>query len=313
MTFKNLIFVFAVTIILLQGGCSYTNRGAKFVTVTVKPADAYIIVNGVEYHHVSPQYIEVHPNRELMMTVYKPGYREKLYVVGNHLSTVGKVDAWGSIFIIPFIGLFSNGAWELDEKNINIVLDPLEEVEELTIEQRKTIEAKQRAEAVFREKAVETGIPPSAEEDKKNATEAKLQKASEDQVIEIDIAPRENVIHVTPAPVPETKVAAPAPTTQEIGITPTATKNVAPAVPAAPAVVPAAPASAAPVVAPAPVAAPAPVVAPVAAPAAPVAAPAKAAAQEITVSPVIPAAPAKAAAAPASVPPSIPIPAASAK
>lgn len=226
MTFKNFAFIFAMAVILLQGGCSYTNRGAKFVALTVKPADAYVIVNGVEYHHVSPQFIEVHPNRELMMTIYKPGYKERLYVVGNQLSTVGKIDAWGSILIFPFFGLFSNGAWELKEKNILINLDPLEEPEELSVEQKQTIDAKRRADVAFREKAVESGIPPSAEEDKKNLAEVKP-KQIEDQDIEIETAPRENVIHVNPeVPQSESSAAPAAP-----AVTPVQTQSVA--VPAA--------------------------------------------------------------------------------
>ena len=66
------LVLFAVSIL---SGCSWTNHSQRFVTVTVKPADATVIANGVEYNHGSPMVIEVCPSHQLFLTAYKPGYQ----------------------------------------------------------------------------------------------------------------------------------------------------------------------------------------------------------------------------------------------
>ena len=42
-----------------------------------------------------------------------------------HLSDTGKIDAWGSILILPIFGLFADGAWKLEESNIVMELEVL--------------------------------------------------------------------------------------------------------------------------------------------------------------------------------------------
>ena len=114
-------FLASATVLLVLGlgaGCSFTNSSRQIVALTIDPADARVIANGVEYHNISPQFIEAKRSRELLLVVYKPGYREALYTVDYQLSDTGRIDAWGSIFILPFFGLFSEGAWELKENNI---------------------------------------------------------------------------------------------------------------------------------------------------------------------------------------------------
>lgn len=165
MTGKLLTTAAATVLLIFCAGCSFMNRTQQIVALTVTPSDATVIANGVAYHNISPQFIEACPSRELLLTVYKPGYRERLYTVDYQLSSTGKVDAWTAILILPFFGLLSDGAWELKETNITLELEPLQPKEVVTAEQRKTIELKQKANIDFRKHAIVTGYPPKVPED----------------------------------------------------------------------------------------------------------------------------------------------------
>lgn len=116
---KMMIFSFAIAMIALCG-CR-----TQLVTVDVVPADARVIANGVNYDHKSPVFIEASTGKQLAITAYKEGYRDKLYVVDYSLSTLGKVEAWTSIFILPAFGLFFDTAWTLDENNVTLTLEPI--------------------------------------------------------------------------------------------------------------------------------------------------------------------------------------------
>ena len=130
--------VFSALILAFASGCSFLARGEQIVSVTVTPSDASVIANGVEYHMLSPMFIEVPTRDALLITAYKPGYRTVFYAADSQLSTTGKIDAVGGIFILPALGLLSNGAWRFTESNIRIDLQPLPDPEELEIEQEAT-------------------------------------------------------------------------------------------------------------------------------------------------------------------------------
>ena len=136
---KYALLAFCATLILsLCSSCSFLARGRQIVAVTVTPADAYVIANGVEYHTLSPMYIEVPTRDALLVTAYKPGYRTAYYAADSELSSTGKLDALGAILILPATGLLSNGAWRFTESNIVINLQPLPDPEESTLEQEAT-------------------------------------------------------------------------------------------------------------------------------------------------------------------------------
>ncbi len=134
----TLLAVFAAFVLAFTSGCSFLARGEQLVSVTVTPSDASVIANGVEYHMLSPMYIEVPTRDALLITAYKPGYRTAYYAVDSELSSTGRLDALGSIFILPAAGLLTNGAWRFTESNIVINLQPLPDPEESAIEQEAT-------------------------------------------------------------------------------------------------------------------------------------------------------------------------------
>ena len=116
---KVLIFGISALALLLCG-CR-----TQIVTVSVFPADATVIANGVEYKNKSPMFIEANTGKQLMITAYKEGYREKIHAIDYSLSTLGKIEACTCIFVLPVIGLFFDNAWELKENNVELVLEPL--------------------------------------------------------------------------------------------------------------------------------------------------------------------------------------------
>lgn len=117
---KNTLFACMVLAAAMLCGCR-----TQIVTLDVIPADARIIANGVEYNSKSPIFIEASTGKQLLIQAYKEGYRDKLYVIDYSLSSLGKIEAWTSIFILPAFGLLFDTAWTLDEKNITLILDPL--------------------------------------------------------------------------------------------------------------------------------------------------------------------------------------------
>ena len=136
---KYALLAFCAALILsLCSACSFLARGEQIVAVTVTPSDAFVIANGVEYHTLSPMYIEVPTRDALLITAYKPGYRTAYYAADSELSSTGKLDALGAIFILPAAGLFSNGAWRFVDSNIVINLQPLPDPEESALEQEAT-------------------------------------------------------------------------------------------------------------------------------------------------------------------------------
>lgn len=134
----TLLALFAAFFLVFTSGCSFFARGQQIVSVTVTPSDASVIANGVQYHMLSPMFIEVPTRDALLIQAYKPGYRTAYYAADSELSTTGKIDACASILILPAAGLLSNGAWRFTESNVVINLQPLPDPEESAIEQEAT-------------------------------------------------------------------------------------------------------------------------------------------------------------------------------
>ncbi len=116
---KMMLSGFAAALMLVCG-CR-----TQIVTVDVVPADARVIANGIEYDNKAPLFIEAPTGRQLAITAYKDGYRDKLYVIDYSLSKLGKIEAWTSIFILPAFGLLFDNAWTLNENNVTLTLEPV--------------------------------------------------------------------------------------------------------------------------------------------------------------------------------------------
>ena len=156
----TILAFFAALFLVFTSGCSFLARGEQIVSVTVTPSDAAVIANGSEYHMLSPMFIEVPTRDALLITAYKPGYRTVFYAADSELSTTGKIDAIGGIFILPAIGLLSNGAWRFTESNIVINLQPLPDPEESAIEQEATQRKRQEVARELHDQVLGMGPVP---------------------------------------------------------------------------------------------------------------------------------------------------------
>ncbi len=113
----------SLAFILGLQGCSAFRPQNQMVNISCDPDNALLQVNG-ERQNTTDQ-IEVPRNRQLSVQCSKSGYHPASKTVGTHLSTTGVLDIIGIfIFILPGIGLFTPGAWDLDETEISLQLHP---------------------------------------------------------------------------------------------------------------------------------------------------------------------------------------------
>ena len=167
---KYTILAFCAALLLsLCSACSFLARGEQIVAVTVTPSDAFVIANGVEYHTLSPMFIEVPTRDALLITAYKPGYRTAYYAADSELSSTGKLDALGGIFILPATGLLSNGAWRFTESNIVINLQPLPDPEESSLEQEATQRKRQDVARELANEVIGQGAVPLTDATSRNS------------------------------------------------------------------------------------------------------------------------------------------------
>ncbi|MCK4563155.1 MAG: hypothetical protein KAU94_00615 [Verrucomicrobia bacterium] len=110
----------ATTLLTLSGCCAFRPH-SQMVNITCMPEDAILTVNGQRY--TSPVQIDVKRNRNLSIQAYKEGYMPSQRTVGHHFNATGALDAVGTfLFLFPGIGLFTPGAFSLDETDVAITL-----------------------------------------------------------------------------------------------------------------------------------------------------------------------------------------------
>jgi hypothetical protein len=110
-------------LIIASAGCSAFRSPEQTVSIECHPSDTVLLVNGQRY--TSPATLSVKRNREISINCEKDGYYPYDRTVGTHFNTTGVLDAVGTcLFLIPAIGLFTPGAWSLDETNVTVNLVP---------------------------------------------------------------------------------------------------------------------------------------------------------------------------------------------
>jgi hypothetical protein len=102
-------------------GCSAFRGHMQTMNINCNPPDAILMVNGQRY--TPPAQVTVKRNRDVSIQCYKEGYAPYQRTIGNHFNTTGVLDAVGTwLFLLPGIGLFTPGAWSLDETDVTISL-----------------------------------------------------------------------------------------------------------------------------------------------------------------------------------------------
>ena len=89
------------------------------LSISSNEDDVRLLVNGQV--HNAPVQLELPRNKSVNIQAMKDGYYTANMNVGTKLSGTGIADiAGGFIFILPFLGLFSSGAWSLEQENVTM-------------------------------------------------------------------------------------------------------------------------------------------------------------------------------------------------
>lgn len=121
------ISIFLICLFFIQA-CSAFNPSTQLLSVNCDPAaDTRLIINGDSFN--CPAKVQVRRDRKLTVEAYRDGYKPYTETIDYHLNKMGEYDIVGSIFIIvPIFGLFFPGAWDLDQTELDIQLDPLDPI-----------------------------------------------------------------------------------------------------------------------------------------------------------------------------------------
>lgn len=110
-------FGVSTTLVISSTGCSAFQPKMQDVLITSLPAGANIAVDGVDYGP-APMTLKLARNKDHTV-IATLGDRQAARELGSKFSKTGILDAIGTaLFLIPGIGLFTPGAWELDSTNI---------------------------------------------------------------------------------------------------------------------------------------------------------------------------------------------------
>ena len=113
--------VMASLVLLTTNGCSFFAPKTEEVAVNTVPSGAEVYVDN-NFKGNTPCSVPVSCKGGEIMGK-KDGYDTQLYTVGRHLGTCGIMDIVGTVlFLVPAVGLFSAGAYTLDEHTVNFSL-----------------------------------------------------------------------------------------------------------------------------------------------------------------------------------------------
>lgn len=122
MTKKITVILLASAIPALNTSCSLGVGSTQNVTVNSN-VPAKVIANGAPVG-TTPVTFPAKRKQPLALIATAPGYTHSTKTVGRQMSDTGIMDAVGGLFFLfPWIGLVSDGAWELQEDNIYMNLE----------------------------------------------------------------------------------------------------------------------------------------------------------------------------------------------
>ena len=114
----NLLLILVVH----ASGCSFFVPHTQPISVTTSEKDAQIFING-NLAGVGSVQESVTRNREVAIMAKKDGYYPAMRTIGKTLSTTGILDIIGGfIILVPFLGLISPGAWQIEQTNISLMM-----------------------------------------------------------------------------------------------------------------------------------------------------------------------------------------------
>jgi hypothetical protein len=121
---KYFSIVLSLNLVILTG-CSAFMPKSQTVSVACSESDAALQINGQQFNGAAQT--DVPRNKSVNIMCTKPGYFPAQRSIDYSLSGTGVADIVGTVlFILPGIGLFTDGAWSLDETNVNVSMVPNE-------------------------------------------------------------------------------------------------------------------------------------------------------------------------------------------
>ena len=112
--------LFLVIVSLLFSGCSAFVTKTQTVKASCSEPDAILQINGGETYNGQVK-IEARRDKVFSYACLKPGYYPAQKSIPYSISPTGIADFVGSIFLlIPIVGIFTPGAWNLDETDTTI-------------------------------------------------------------------------------------------------------------------------------------------------------------------------------------------------
>ena len=118
---RQLIIAGIVTGLILSQGCSAFQP--KTQSIIIRPTDptAEVLVDG-QNKGTGTVSVDLDRNRSHSV-IAKSGNQTGSALIDKKISTTGVLDIIGTcIFIIPAIGLFTPGFWELDPQHVDVVV-----------------------------------------------------------------------------------------------------------------------------------------------------------------------------------------------
>lgn len=118
---KFVAIVLSVNVLI--SGCSTFMPSTQTISVACSESQATLQVNGEHYKGNAQMKVSRNANVSIMCT--KPGYLTAQKSINKKLSGTGIADIVGTFFFLfPGIGLFTPGAWTLEETNVNLSMMP---------------------------------------------------------------------------------------------------------------------------------------------------------------------------------------------
>lgn len=114
----------ALSVSIALSGCSAFVPKTETVSVSCSQSDATLQINNQQYKGSAQADVPRDKNVAIMCT--KPGYFPAQKTIDYSLSGTGVADIVGTVFLLlPGIGLFTPGAFHLDETNVHIPMMPM--------------------------------------------------------------------------------------------------------------------------------------------------------------------------------------------
>ena len=100
-------------------GCSTLAPKTQTVSAVCSEPDATLQINGQMYQGKGQ--VEARKNKTVSIMCTKPGYFPAQKTIDYSLSETGVADVIGTVLLLlPGIGLFTAGAWKLDETDVSL-------------------------------------------------------------------------------------------------------------------------------------------------------------------------------------------------